>query len=59
VTCEGRVVNKYIEKDEHLVDLRITLEDHEGVFPVPNGSATVVLPSRQMGKLGKIPLWFS
>jgi len=59
VTCKGRIVNKHIENDEHLVDLQITLEDHEGVFPVPNGSATVVLPSREMGKLEKIPIWFS
>lgn len=46
--CKGQVVNKYIEGDEHLVDLRVTLEDHEGIFPIPNGSATVVLPSRNM-----------
>jgi len=46
VICRGEVVHKYVEGDEHLVDLKVTLEDHEGVLPVPDGSATVMLPSR-------------
>jgi len=45
---KGQVVKKYIEDGEHLVDLHITLEDHWGDMPIPNGKATVVLPSRQM-----------
>jgi hypothetical protein len=46
--CKGQVVKKYIESDKHLVDLHLTLEDNNGVFMIPNGSATVVLPSRHM-----------
>ena len=46
VTCKGKVVKKYTDGDEHLVDLHITMQDHNGVLAVPNGSATVVLPSR-------------
>ena len=48
--CKGEVVKKYIEGDEHLVDIDITLEDHDGIFVIPKCSATVVLPSRQMEK---------
>jgi len=47
--CKGKVVKKYVQEGEHLVDLSITLEDHDGKFMIPNGSATVVLPSRKMG----------
>jgi len=46
--CKGEVVKKYVEGNEHLVDLRLTMEDHNGVFPIPNGSATVALVSRQV-----------
>ncbi len=46
--CKGEVVKKYIEDDEHLVDLKITMEDHWGDMIIPNGKATVVLPSRRM-----------
>jgi hypothetical protein len=46
--CKGKVVKKYTEGDKHLVDLHITLEDHNGDLMIPNGSATVVLPSRRM-----------
>jgi len=49
VTCRGEVVKKIVENEKHLVDLKVTLEDHDGVLPVPNGSATVILPSRSMG----------
>jgi acyl dehydratase len=48
VLCKGRVVKKYIEDGQHLVDLHVTLEDHWGDLIIPNGLATVVLPSRQM-----------
>ena len=47
--CRGEVVRKYMQDGEALVDLKITVEDHNGVFMIPNGSATVVLPSRSMG----------
>ncbi|MBN1382295.1 MAG: MaoC family dehydratase N-terminal domain-containing protein [Deltaproteobacteria bacterium] len=47
--CRGRVVRKYIENGEHLVDLAVTVEDHDGRFIIPNGTATVVLLSRNMG----------
>jgi acyl dehydratase len=46
ILCKGQVVKKYIEGQEHLVDVRVTLEDHEGVFGIPDGMATVALPSR-------------
>lgn len=46
--CKGEVAKKYIEGDKHLVDLHITVEDHLGELMIPNGSATVVLPSRHM-----------
>jgi acyl dehydratase len=47
---KGEVVEKRTEGDEHLVDLKITLEDQRGVQAVPDGcaTATVVLPSRRM-----------
>ena len=44
--CAGEVVNKYKEGEDHLVDLKVTLEDHEGTLSVPNGLATVALPAR-------------
>ena len=46
VLCKGEVSKKYIRNDEHLVELRFTLENHNGDLIIPNGSATVVLPSR-------------
>jgi acyl dehydratase len=46
--CKGEVVKKYVEDSEHRVDLKITLEDHNGTLVVPNGLATVVLPSRHI-----------
>jgi hypothetical protein len=45
VVCKGEVVKKYVQGGEHLVELRIRVEDQDGVLSVP-GSATVVLPSR-------------
>ena len=47
--CKGEVVKKYIEGNEHLVDLKLTMENHDGDLIIPNGSATVRLPSRQLG----------
>jgi acyl dehydratase len=46
--CKGEVVKKYVNDDEHLVDLHISVEDYDGNPSIPNGSATVVLPSRHM-----------
>jgi acyl dehydratase len=48
--CKGEVLKKYIENDEHLVNLHISIEDHNGNLMIPNGSATVALPSRHMEK---------
>jgi acyl dehydratase len=45
--CKGEVVKKYAENGEHRVDLKISMEDHNGTLIVPNGSAIVVLPSRR------------
>lgn len=47
--CKGRVVRKYFQDDHHLVDLVVTVEDHDGRFIIPTGTATVVLPSKNMG----------
>lgn len=47
--CKGKVVKKYIAGGEHLVDLAVTVEDHDGRFIIPEGTATVVLPSRNLG----------
>ncbi|MEW6187437.1 MAG: hypothetical protein AB1585_17025 [Thermodesulfobacteriota bacterium] len=33
---------------EHLVDLSLTVENHDGLFLIPKGTATVRLPSRKM-----------
>ncbi len=46
--CRGEVVRKYQEGDEHLVDLKITMEDHWGDVMIPDGKATVALPSRRL-----------
>ncbi len=47
--CKGKVVKKTVEDGAHLVELAVTVEDHDGNFMIPGGSATVVLPSRKMG----------
>ena len=44
-TCKGKVIKKYVENGENLVDLEIWGENHEGKLITP-GSATVVLPSK-------------
>jgi hypothetical protein len=46
--CKGKVVKKYIQEREHLVDLSLTVENHDGHFLIPKGTATVRLPSRKM-----------
>jgi acyl dehydratase len=43
--CKGRVARKYIDKDEHLLDLEVRCENLDGLVLMP-GSATVRLPSR-------------
>lgn len=43
---KGKVVNKYIEGDEHLVDCEIWAENQRGEVTAP-GKATVILPSRK------------
>jgi hypothetical protein len=49
--CEGKVTKKYCEDGKYLVDLAISLSDHNGDFIIPNGAATVMLPSRRMGAI--------
>ncbi|MBN1190444.1 MAG: MaoC family dehydratase N-terminal domain-containing protein [Dehalococcoidales bacterium] len=44
--CKGRIVKKYVEGNECLVDLHISVEDRDGNPVIPNGSATVMLPSK-------------
>jgi len=43
--CKGKVTNKYVEGDEHLVDCEIWVENSKGERTTL-GSATAVLPSR-------------
>ena len=45
LTCKGKVVRKYMEGDEHLVDCEIWLENSQGQKTTP-GSAVVALPSK-------------
>lgn len=42
--CKGKVVKKYIEGEDHLVDIRVWGENQRGEVTMP-GHATVVLPS--------------
>jgi acyl dehydratase len=43
--CNGKVARKYIEGQEHLVELDIAIQDHNGDSPIQNARATVILPS--------------
>jgi len=43
--CKGKVTNKYVDGDEHCLDLEIGVESGKGEITTP-GTATVVLPSR-------------
>jgi acyl dehydratase len=47
--CKGKVSKKYVEEDEHLVDLEIGLENGKGQVTTP-GTATVALPPKKKGK---------
>jgi acyl dehydratase len=47
--CKGHVVNKYVEDGKHLVDLQLSLEDHDGNPSIPSASATVELLSKHLG----------
>jgi acyl dehydratase len=44
--CEGVVANKYTDGKEHLVDINVSVADHNGTLSIPKAVATVVLPSR-------------
>lgn len=46
VTCRGIVAGKRIDGERHIVDLELTLEDHNGVVCVPGAKAIVSLPTR-------------
>lgn len=43
--CKGKITNKYVDGDNHCVDLEIGVENGSGQVTTP-GSATVILPSR-------------
>jgi len=43
--CKGKVIKKYVEDDNHLVDCDIWIENGQGEKTTP-GKATAVLPSR-------------
>ena len=45
VVCKGKVIKKYVDSGNHLVDCEIWLENAQGEKTTP-GSATVILPSR-------------
>ncbi len=45
VVCKGKVVKKYAEGDDHMVDCEIWLENPKGE-KTTLGTATVILPSR-------------
>jgi acyl dehydratase len=45
VICKGKVVKKYVNNGDHLVDCEIWLENAKGEKTTP-GSATVILPTR-------------
>ncbi|HYB91021.1 MAG TPA: MaoC/PaaZ C-terminal domain-containing protein [Candidatus Binataceae bacterium] len=45
VLCKGRVIKKYQEGENHLVDCEIWLENAKGEKTTP-GTATVILPVR-------------
>lgn len=47
--CKAKVTKKYIEGEEHFVDLEIGVVNGKGETTTP-GTATVVLPSRKKGK---------
>jgi acyl dehydratase len=45
LTCQGKVIKKYIEESRHLVTLRIWVENPRGEKTL-TGTAVVSLPSR-------------
>lgn len=49
VLCKGKIIKKYVDHNGHLVDIHLTLEDHNGDLIIPKGIATVILPSRRNG----------
>ena len=46
--CKGKIVKKYTEGVRHLVDLALSVEDHDAAPVIPNGTATVALPSKHL-----------
>ena len=46
--CKGKVAKKYVKDGYALVDLEIWAENQRGQMTAPNGSATVLLPSRDV-----------
>jgi acyl dehydratase len=43
--CKGKVIKKYVETSQHLVDCAISIENGKGE-ETTRGSATVILPAR-------------
>jgi len=43
--CRGKVIKKYIEGSQHLVDCKISLENGRGEITT-SGKATIILPSK-------------
>ena len=45
LTCQGKMTKKYIQGDEHLVELEVWVQNGKGEVTV-RGTATVRLPAR-------------
>jgi acyl dehydratase len=45
LTCHGKVTRKYVEDDQHFIDLEVSVLNQKGEETTP-GTATVILPSR-------------
>jgi len=46
LTCKGKIVEKYVQNENHCLDCEIWIENQKGEIVMP-GSATVSLPSRK------------
>ena len=46
LTCQGKMTKKYIQGDEHLVELEVWVQNGKGEVTV-RGTATVRLPARR------------
>jgi acyl dehydratase len=52
MTCRGKVIKKVVDKDSHFVEVEVWTENGKGELTT-SGQATVLLPARGKGTLGK------